>query len=47
MFEYVGVPQGLFLGSLLFLIVIADIFYLSDDLDFASYADDTTLYTRA
>ena len=37
MFEHI-------LGPLLFLIFIADLFYLNYDLDFASYADDTTPY---
>ena len=32
------------MGPLLFLIFIADLFYLNYDLDFASYADDTTPY---
>ena len=42
--EY-GVPQGSFLGPLLFNIYLCALFYLLDDLDIESYADDTTLYT--
>ena len=42
--EY-GVPQGSILRSLLFNIHICYLFYFLDNLDIASYADDTTLYT--
>ena len=42
--EY-GVPQGSILGPLLFNIHLCNLFYFLDDLDIASYADDTTLYT--
>ena len=36
------VPHDFILWALLFLIFIADLFYLNYDLGFASYADDTT-----
>ena len=39
-----GFPEGSLLEPLLFLIFIADLFYLNYDPDFASYADDTTPY---
>ena len=42
--EY-GVPQGSILGPLLFNLHLRDLSYFLDDVDAASYADDTTLYT--
>ena len=45
MCEYIiWCPTGFYFVPLLFLIFIADLFYLNCDLDFASYADDTTPY---
>ena len=41
--EY-GVPQGPILGPLSFDIYLCDFFYFSEDLDIASYTDDTTIY---
>ena len=37
-----GVPQGSILRPILFIILIADLFFINTDIDFASYADDTT-----
>ena len=42
--EY-NIPQGSALGSLLFNIHLCDLFYFLEDLDIASYADDTTTST--
>ena len=39
------VPQGSSLAPLLFNIHLCDLFYFLEDLDIASYADDTTIYT--
>ena len=37
-----GFPQGSILGAILFIIFITDLFFINDDIGFASYADDTT-----
>ena len=42
---FYGVPQGSIPGPLLFNIHLCDLFYFLEDLDIASYADDTTIYT--
>ena len=40
-----GVPQGSVLRPLLFNIHLCDLFYFLEDLDIASHADDTIIYT--
>ena len=41
---FYAIPQGFILGLLLFNISLCDLFYFLENLNIASYADDTAIY---
>lgn len=39
-----GMPHGSIMGSILFNIVLGDLFLVVNDINFANYANDNTIY---